>query len=161
MLTSSFPRIPCFSEVSLLVLVKVRSHFMEHQSGKEMSRLCSLKSFLWWTISVLSSSTPSLLFTFPFLGCLLGPLYPFHRCSAKREINKSILLCFSQRGISVGRNLICLLEYLGLCPCVCVCVCVCVCARAKSLQSRLTLCDPMDYSRTGSFVCGIFQAGTL
>ena len=29
---------------------------------------------------------------------------------------------------------------------MCVCVCVCVCARANSLQSRLTLCDPMDCS---------------
>ena len=42
---------------------------------------------------------------------------------------------------------------------VCVCVCVCVCA--KSLQSCLTLCDPMDYSPTGSFIHGIFQARTL
>ena len=38
-------------------------------------------------------------------------------------------------------------------------VCVCVCA--KSLQSCLTLCDPMDYSLTGSFIHGIFQARTL
>ena len=28
-------------------------------------------------------------------------------------------------------------------------------------QSRLTLCDPMDYSPPGSSVCGILQAGTL
>ena len=36
---------------------------------------------------------------------------------------------------------------------VCVCVCVCVCA--KSLQSCLTLCDPMDCSPPGSSVHGI------
>ena len=37
--------------------------------------------------------------------------------------------------------------------CVCVCVCVCVCA--KSLQSCLTLWDPMDHSPLGSSVHGI------
>ena len=31
-------------------------------------------------------------------------------------------------------------------------------AAAKSLQSCLTLCDPMDYSPPGSFVPGILQA---
>ena len=42
--------------------------------------------------------------------------------------------------------------------CVCVCVCVCVRARervqahAKSLQSCLTLCDPMNYGPPGSSV---------
>ena len=35
------------------------------------------------------------------------------------------------------------------------------CVRAKSLQSFPTLCDPMDYSLTGSFVHGILQAGIL
>ena len=32
---------------------------------------------------------------------------------------------------------------------------------AKPLQSRLTLCDPMDYSPPGSFVHGILQARIL
>ena len=32
---------------------------------------------------------------------------------------------------------------------------------AKSLQSCLTLCDPMDYSRPGSSVHGILQARIL
>ena len=32
---------------------------------------------------------------------------------------------------------------------------------AKSLQSCPTLCDPMDYSLTGSSVHGIFQARVL
>ena len=32
---------------------------------------------------------------------------------------------------------------------------------AKSLQSSLTLCDPMDYSRPGSSVHGILQARIL
>ena len=32
---------------------------------------------------------------------------------------------------------------------------------AKSLQSCLTLCDPMDCSLTGSSVHGILQAGIL
>ena len=40
--------------------------------------------------------------------------------------------------------------------CVCVCVCVCVCA--KLLQSRPTLCNPMDCSLLGSSVHGILQA---
>ena len=41
--------------------------------------------------------------------------------------------------------------------CMCVCVCVCV----KSLQSCLTLCNPMDYSPPGSSVHGILQTRTL
>ena len=40
---------------------------------------------------------------------------------------------------------------------VCVSVCVCV----KSLQSCLTLCDPMNYSSPGSSVHGILQARIL
>ena len=35
------------------------------------------------------------------------------------------------------------------------------CVHAKSLQSCPTLCDPMDYSLTGSSVLGILQAGIL
>ena len=60
--------------------------------------------------------------------------------------------------------------------CVCVCVCVCVslrrerrwftdivvkvsmCMHAKSLQSWLTLCNPMDCGPPGSSVHGILQA---
>ena len=34
-------------------------------------------------------------------------------------------------------------------------------AAAKSLQSCLTLCDPMDCSLTGSSIHGIFQARVL
>ena len=46
--------------------------------------------------------------------------------------------------------------------CVCVCVCVCVHAlHAKSLQSCLTLCDPMDCSLQGFSVHGILQARKL
>ena len=36
-----------------------------------------------------------------------------------------------------------------------------MCVRAKSLQSCLTLCDPMDRSLPGSSVHGIFQARVL
>ena len=39
--------------------------------------------------------------------------------------------------------------------------CVCVCVRAKSLQSCLTFCDPMDRSPPGSSVHGILQARIL
>ena len=34
-------------------------------------------------------------------------------------------------------------------------------AAAKLLQSCPTLCDPMDYSPSGSFIHGIFQARVL
>ena len=34
--------------------------------------------------------------------------------------------------------------YIGKTMCICVCVCVCVCVCAPSLQSCLTVCDPMD-----------------
>ena len=55
-------------------------------------------------------------------------------------------------GMEVGRT---------ECVCVSVCVCVCVCVCAKSLQSRLTLCDPMDYSPPDSSIHGILQARIL
>ena len=43
-----------------------------------------------------------------------------------------------------------------------LCVNVCVyCMRAKSLQSCVTLCDPMDCSPPGSSDCGILQARML
>ena len=53
--------------------------------------------------------------------------------------------------------------------CVCVCVCVCIyiyiyiyiAAAAKSLQSCLTLCDPIDSSPPASPIPGILQARTL
>ena len=69
--------------------------------------------------------------------------------------------------------------YYGWAIFLCVCVCVCVCnlissficqwtfrllpclAAAKSLQSCLTLCDPVDSSPPGSSVPGILQARTL
>ena len=38
---------------------------------------------------------------------------------------------------------------------------LCTCARAKSLESCLTLCDPMDRSPPGSSVHGILQARIL
>ena len=133
MLTSSFPRIPCFSEASLLVLVNVKNCFMEHQSGKEMSQLSREgdepavfpEEFPMRDdfCTQLIHTQPSL--HFPFSWPSFGSLCPLHRRSAKREIIKSMLLCFSQRDISVGRNLICLFPYFGLSVCVCVCVCVC------------------------------------
>ena len=45
--------------------------------------------------------------------------------------------------------------------CVCVCVCVCVYVCAKSLQSCLTLCHPMDCSPQDSSVHGILQVRIL
>ena len=42
-----------------------------------------------------------------------------------------------------------------------MCVCVCVCMYAKSLQSCLTLCHPMDCSLPGSSVHGILPARIL
>ena len=60
--------------------------------------------------------------------------------------------------------------YLELCVCVCVCVCAGVripgfmtitCVRAQSLQSCLTLCDPLDHGPPGSSVHGILQARVL
>ena len=39
-----------------------------------------------------------------------------------------------------------------------VCICVCVHTHAQSLQSCLTLCNPMDHSPPGSSVHGILQA---
>ena len=37
----------------------------------------------------------------------------------------------------------------------------CVCTRAKSLQSCLILCEPVDHSLPGSSLHKILQAGTL
>ena len=54
---------------------------------------------------------------------------------------------------------------ITMCVCVCVCVYVCVCIgmymHAKSLQSCVTLCDPVDHSLPGSSVHGILQAKIL
>ena len=44
---------------------------------------------------------------------------------------------------------------------MCVCVCVCACMHAKSLQSCLTLCHPMDCSLPDPSVHGILQARIL
>ena len=44
---------------------------------------------------------------------------------------------------------------------ICVCVYIYVCVRAKSLQSCLTVCDPMDCSLPGSSVCRILQGRIL
>ena len=41
------------------------------------------------------------------------------------------------------------------------CLVVCSCVRAKSLQSRPAVCDPMDCSSPGSSVHGIFLARIL
>ena len=53
------------------------------------------------------------------------------------------------------------ISYLNFMLYRCVCVCMCVCVCAKSLQSYLILCDPMDCSPLGSSVHGISQARTL
>ena len=42
-----------------------------------------------------------------------------------------------------------------------MCVCVCICMSAESLQSCLTLSDPMDFSPPGSSIHGILQARIL
>ena len=42
-----------------------------------------------------------------------------------------------------------------------MCVCVCVCCAVQVTQSCPTLCDPMDYSLTGSSVYGILQVRIL
>ena len=56
-------------------------------------------------------------------------------------------------------------QFVSVCVCVGVCVCVCVhtaaAAAAKSLQSCLTLCNPIDGSPPGSPIPGILQARTL
>ena len=49
------------------------------------------------------------------------------------------------------------LFYIDIIPFIYFGLCVC----AESLQSCLTLCDPMDYSPTGSSVHGIFLAWIL
>ena len=46
----------------------------------------------------------------------------------------------------------------GLIQSISSCVKNIICMSAKSLQSCLTLCDPMDCSPPGSFVHGILQA---
>ena len=48
-----------------------------------------------------------------------------------------------------------------MCVCVCVCVYLHACVCAKSLQSCLTLCNPVYYSPPGSSVHGILQARIL
>ena len=53
-------------------------------------------------------------------------------------------------------------EACYLCVCVYVCMlCVCMCMHTKSLQSCLTLCDPMDCSPPGCSVHEILQTRIL
>ena len=49
----------------------------------------------------------------------------------------------------------------GFCEVSSICDLVHACVPAKSLQSCLTLCDPMDRSSPGSPVHGILQARIL
>ena len=49
----------------------------------------------------------------------------------------------------------------GICPELSLVFNYAAVAAAKSLQSRLTLCDPIDGSPPGSHVPGILQARTL
>ena len=78
------------------------------------------------------------------LCCLSGLLCP--------------LVLYKMRKLETVLSSHSLLENVVL-PSLCVCVCVCVCA--KSLQSCLTLCNPMECSPPGSSVHGISQAGIL
>ena len=50
--------------------------------------------------------------------------------------------------------------HMSVCMCVCVCFNGIIAAAAKSLQSCLTLCDPVDCSLPGFSIHGIFR-GTL
>ena len=51
--------------------------------------------------------------------------------------------------------------YMCVCVCAYLCMCVCVRTHAKSLQSCLSLCHPMDCSLPSSFVHWILQARIL
>ena len=52
--------------------------------------------------------------------------------------------------------------FLSIILCVCIYIYICIyAATAKSLQSCLTLCDPIDDSPPGSPIPGIIQARTL
>ena len=62
---------------------------------------------------------------------------------------------------------ICTCVYVCTCVSISICIEICmniiyiyvyVCVHAQSLQSCLTLCDPMDCSLPGSSVLGILQA---
>ena len=61
---------------------------------------------------------------------------------------------------NAGHTTICVCTHIYIIYCFSVCVCAAA-AAAKSLQSYLTLCDPIDGSPPGSPIPGILQARTL
>ena len=92
----------------------------------------------------------------PVLHCL----WEFHKLMSIESVMPSNQLCRPLLLLpSVFPSIRVFSKCLMCSKCVCVCVCVCVCA--KLLQSRLTLCDPMDYSLPGSPVHGVLQARIL
>ena len=77
---------------------------------------------------------------------------------ARRFLNESILLLhcsswYPGTNMLSGGFLFSLLKFLLFMFTLCMC--------AKSLQSCLMLCDPLDCSPPGSSVCGILQARIL
>ena len=63
------------------------------------------------------------------------------------------LLTLSVTAVQRKRSIVCacgcVFIHVPLCVCVCVSVCTCVCVQSSSVQSCLTLCDPMDCSTPG------------
>ena len=111
----------------------------------------------------------------------------FNLCQVTTKWVMSVIIFFHVQKVKISN--LCII-YSNVCVCVCVCVCVyiyihtyiqiifltilklklsyfiaflpvCSYAAAKSLQSCLTLCDPLDGSPPGSSVHGILQARIL
>jgi len=63
------------------------------------------------------------------------------------------LLTLSVTAVQRKRSIVCacgcVFIHVPVCVCVCVSVCTCVCVQSSSVQSCLTLCDPMDCSTPG------------
>ena len=80
--------------------------------------------------------------------------WPFHRGLDSTQQGKMLTLPHSSYSESIFSSVLIFSIAFEACY---LCVCVCVCAHTKSLQSCLTLCDPMDCSPPGCSVHGILQ----
>ena len=108
---------------------------------------------------------------FPFLMVLFVTIHHLYSSRKSRSHSKFSSLSLISHFQSINKPCLILHSVSWILPLLChhhlfpdsyFCVRVCVCARAlKSLQSCLSLCDPMDCSPLGSSVHGIPQARIL
>ena len=154
---------PCFSCLSATTWPHIFQNLITPVATRESSPVIASS-----TISPGSHPQPPFLPCFPlsfFLSLSSLPSFLSPSFLSVSLVDKSIFICFCLWKSPFFKNVIYLfylfLAVLGLCCCTEFSLVVVAAAAAKSLQSCLTLCDPIDGSPPGSPVPGILQAKTL